>query len=311
MEGMQLTKRKGAKKSTNKEQTGTDFIVITKNPEDYTPFDIRANKPICFKENPLKGGNGSMVLQEVESIKFPTKINGKNNTLNYYAPNNVGMLLSISQKSLLEAKLIYKKELNPDAVNHLEDYENMNRKETIIRKSKIMYDFIETVQIAIVFGYTALEAFANLSIPSNYQYKSDINSKGIIEIYDKKAIERWVTLKLKVSDILVEVYKTKDIKKTKLWNQFLQFEQLRNEIIHQKAIEDTKFYHKYLQKDFFNICNVPEDIIKFFYDELEGRDTTNPLWPWIIDRAAGIPMSYDYKSENLEVIGNIYEGRQK
>lgn len=57
-----------------------------------------------------------------------------------------------------------------------------------------MYNFIETVQVAIVFGYTALETFANLSIPQNLEYKANINSKGIIKIYNKNAIERWVTL---------------------------------------------------------------------------------------------------------------------
>lgn len=121
----------------------------------------------------------------------------------------------------------------------------MSRNESIIMKSKVMYDFIAIVQVAIVFGYTALEAFANLSIPQGYEYKANINSKGIIGIFDKNAIERWVTLRTKMSEI-------------------------------------------YLKKDFFRVCDVPEQIIVFFYEELKGRDKTNSLWPWIINADGGL-----------------------
>jgi hypothetical protein len=304
-----LTKKK-SKKNQNETKKGKEYVVITRNQEDYTPFDVRANKPICYKSNSLYGETGSMVLQEVETFEFQTRINGRKNTIDYYAPNNVGILLSVANKSLLHAKEIYKKKINPDAVDHLEVYGNMSRNESIIMKSKVMYDFIETVQVAIVFGYTALEAFANLSIPENYEYKANINSKGIIEIYDKNAIERWVTLRTKISEILVDVYKTDDITKKAIWNQFLEFEKLRNDIIHQKSIADTKLYHRYLKKDFFKLCDVAEEIIVFFYEELKGRDKTNALWPWIINTEGGLPVSYEYRSEDFEVIGNIYEGRK-
>ncbi|MEC2314492.1 hypothetical protein AB0R74_02730 [Bacillus velezensis] len=305
-----MSKRKKNKKNYQQQnKKEKDFLVITKYPEDYRPFDIRANKPICYQSNAIKGETGSMVLQEIENIQFSTKIKNKNNEIDYFAPNNVGILLSIANKSLVSAKKIFEEKINPDVVNHSEDYSDMNRKESIIMKSKIMYDFIETVQVGIVFGYTALEAFANLSIPQNYKYEAD-NNKGITEIYDKSAIERWVTLKIKISDILVDIYETDSIKNKKVWSEFLEFEKLRHEIIHQKSISDTKFYHRYLKKDFFKICDAPERIIGFFYDALKGKEKTNPLWPWTINTKISIPISYDFDSTRFEVIGNIYEGRK-
>jgi len=306
-----LTRRKKTKKKSNENKKGKEFLVITKYPEDYKPFDIRANKPICYKGDPIKGETSSMVCQEIENIEFSTRVKGKKNTIDYFAPNNVGILLSIANKALIKAKKIYKEKINPDVVNHFEDYDNMSREETIIMKSRIMYDFIEIVQVGIVFGYTALEAFANLSIPQNYEFKADINNKGITEIYDKTAIERWITLKIKISEILVDIYETESIKNKKIWSEFLEFEKLRHEIIHQKSITDTKFYQRYLKKDFFRICDVPEKIIAFFYEELHGKQKTNALWPWIINVESGIPVSYEYESEHFEIIGNIYEGRKK
>ncbi|MCG8397516.1 hypothetical protein LWS67_13335 [Bacillus atrophaeus] len=306
-----MSKRKKTKKNSQQQKKkGKDFLVITKYPEDYRPFDIRANKPICYKGDPIKGETSSMVLQEIENVEFSTKIKGKNNEIDYFAPNNVGILLSIANKSTESAKKIFKEKINPDVVDHFENYSNMSREESIIMKSKIMYDFIETVQVGIVFGYTALEAFANLSIPQEFKYEAD-NNKGIIEIYDKSAIERWVTLKMKISDILVDIYETDSIKNKKIWSEFLEFEKLRHEIIHQKSIIDTKFYHRYLKKDFFKICDIPEKIIGFFYEELKDKEKTNPLWPWTINNESAIPTSYDYNPAHFEVIGNIYEGRKK
>ncbi|QYF83533.1 hypothetical protein KY492_04475 [Brevibacterium sp. PAMC21349] len=306
-----MGKKRGKKNNNNTVSKPSNFVVMAVKPEEYKPFDPRAHKPICYM-NPEKPA--SMVLQEIDTIESSTKINGKRNNIEYFAPNNVGLLLSIANKALIKAKLIYKEKINPDSVNHFEHDKEISRRDSIINKSTIVYEYIESIQTAIVFGYTALETFSNLSIPNNYEYISERNNKGIIETYDKQSIERWLTLKMKLSNILVNVYKTKNITQLKIWAQFLQFEEFRNEIIHQKSISDTKFYHKYFKKNFFDICEVPEEIIKFYYEELiEQKNTTNPLWPWIINHSHsnGIPVRYDYKPENFEVVGNIYEGRNK
>lgn len=155
-----------------------------------------------------------------------------------------------------------------------------------------------------------MEAFANLSIPNDYKYLSPPNSKGVVEIFDKQAIERWTSLRVKLSDILVEIHETPDIKKTKVWGQYLEFEKMRNQIVHQKSIEDTDFYKKYLQSSIFTSCATPIEVIKFFYAALHEKNQTNPLWPWIVNMKASLPVSYNYDPGKFEVIGNIYEGEK-
>lgn len=290
-----------------KDQDGSNknFLVVTKYPENYEAFDLRTNKPVCFRDSPITGGDASMVIQEIDTLELPSKVNGKKNSVDYIAPNNVGILLSVSNKSIVLAKKLFD---NHIGTNNFESQEGSDVKNRIVTRSRLIYDYIEYIQTCIVFGYTALEAFTNLSIPDDYEYKSDPNNKGVIEIYNKEAIERWSPLRVKISDILVNIYKTKNIKGLKLWSNFLLFEELRHEIIHQKTINHTKLYKKYFKSNLFEVCTIPEDVIRFFFNNREDKDKTNPLWPWMINGNNEFPISYDYKSENFKIIGNLYEG---
>ncbi|MFE0554817.1 hypothetical protein ACFW1P_02630 [Paenibacillus sp. NPDC058910] len=302
---------KKQKQMTTERKKEKDYLIVCVKKEDYKLIDIRTNKPIYFQSDPLGSyeESGSAVFQEIDSIQFNTKINGRKNTLEYFSPNSVGLLLSVSNKSLMQAKSIYNEKINPDKVNHFAIDERNDRIDNLTHKSQVIFDYIELIQTSIVFGYTALEAFVNLSIPDDYLY-SEKNSKGINEIYDKEAIERWLSLKVKLSEILVSIYETKPIKQLQLWTGYNQFEEYRNEIIHQKSVNHTNFYKKYFNKNIFDLCNVSEDVIKFFFDERSTKDQTNPLWPWVINANNDFP-SRILNSANVEITGNIYEGKFK
>jgi len=215
-----------------------------------------------------------------------------------------------AEGGIYRAKIIYDEHINPDRVDHVSYQLSRDRKKQIINRSKVIYDYIEEIQSSIVFGYTAIEAFVNLSIPDTYEYRFE-NSKGIIEIYKKESIERWLPLKAKLSDVLVPIYNTKPIKSLNIWNKYNAFEEHRNEIIHQKTVNYTNFYKKYFSIKIFELCNTPQELIKFFYDERTPRVGSNALWPWIINGNNEFPVRYDYKSENFKITGNIYEGRSK
>lgn len=73
---------------------------------------------------------------------------------------------------------------SPSAEFRLEKIEG-DKKTFLNRVSSTVCDYIEHIQSAIVFAYTALETFANLSIPESYLYHVESKSKGIKEIYDK------------------------------------------------------------------------------------------------------------------------------
>lgn len=296
------------KKESNRSK---EFVVLHRNIKDYEIFDLRSNRPVCYKESKFDLNAASMVIQEIDTFEFSGQPKRSPNTFEFFAPNNIALLLSIMQKSIDRAKEIYLVHLNPDKFNHSFENEKVNKKEKLYSNSKILYDYIEQIQSAIVFGYTALEAFTNLSIPNGYIYTSEKNGKGIQEVLDKDAIERWLSLKIKISNVLQEVYGTKGLTKLPVWSKFLKFEEMRHDIIHQKSIQETDFYKLYLHRNIFDVCSSPIVIIQYFYDSLEKKNSTNPIWPWIINREKTFPISYDYQSDNFEVIGNIYEGRKK
>lgn len=290
-------------KSTKTPKDGHMGIVISKSPNDYTFFDPRSSRPtyhVKDKSNITKDSAG-MIIQETDEMKF----NG-NNVLSYFTPNNVGVLLSITNRSLVLAKTIFEEKINPNKHNHSLNKIEGDRKEVLINKSIVIYDFIEIIQTCIVFSYTSIEAFANLSIPDSYEFDQRIENKGIVEKYDKGAIERWIPLKTKLSKILVDIYDTDDITKKPVWNHFVKLEQYRHDIIHQKSIDRVEFYKSYFNKDIFKVCSCGEEIIDFFYKQQAKKNSSNPLWPWLINKENHFPTTI-YKPENFEKKGSIYD----
>lgn len=291
-------------KPTNKKfKSGHIGLVFSKSPKDYTFFDPRSAKPTYHvSDDPnLTEDSPGMVIQEADEIKF----NG-NNVLEYFTPNNVGVLLSITNRSLVLAKQIFEKEIDPNKHNHSLKNIKGDRKDALIKKSKITYDFIEIVQTCIVFSYTSIEAFVNLSIPDNYEFEQRIENKGITEKYDKTAIERWIPLKTKLSKILVDIYDTDDITKKPIWNHFVKLEQYRHDIIHQKSIDRVEFYKSYFNSDIFKICSCAEEIIDFFYKQHAKKNASNPLWPWLINKENHFPTT-KYNAASFEKKGSIYD----
>ena len=280
-------------------------LVFCKYPEQFEIFDNRINKPICIKKVEDDVEVGSMVYQEFDQIHF------KKNKLTFFSPNNVGILLSISKNALNEAETIYDESLDPYKFEHSFEQAKGDKRSFLITKSKIVCDYIEKIQISVVFSYTALEAFSNLSIPDDYTYKVKSKSKGIVEVYDKNAIERWLPLQDKLCNILTEVYQTKKLKSLPFWNYYTKLETYRHNIIHQKSIRRTEFYKNYFAKDIFNVCQSGEEIIKFFYQEHSEKNKTNPLWPWMINKTKEFSVTTEFRSENFEVVGNLYEGIKK
>jgi hypothetical protein len=278
-------------------------IVFSKSPKDYQFFDPRSSKPTYHvkEEGNLTEGSPGMVVQEADEMKF----NGSN-VLTYFTPNNVGVLLSIVNKSLKIARAIFDEKIDPNKYNHSIKNAKGDRRDFIAQKSIMLYDYIEAIQTCLVFSYTALEAFANLSIPSDYEYEQQVEKKGIIEVYDKLAIEKWISLKIKISKVLADIYEADDISKKPLWSHFVKLEQYRHDIIHQKSIDRVEFYKSYFNKDIFKVCSCAEEIIDFFYKEHGKRNASNPLWPWLINKQNHFPTA-KYEPGQFEKGGSIYD----
>lgn len=269
-------------------------LVFADVPSNYKVDDVRFNKPVIHRS--LKDGKvtGSMIIKEIDEVKINKE------KITYFTPNNIALLLSVNSKAYIEAKELF--------TNYFQDDNKIFEDELSKRSSKLM-DYIESIQTSIVLGYTALETFTNLSIPDNYIYENK-NHKGIIENYNKEAIERWLDLKKKLN-ILREVYKTNKLENQNWWSYFILLEQYRNSIIHQKTINSTGFYKEYFKDNIFEVCNIAEKILKFFYEAHESNNQTNPIWPWLINESNSFPVNNNYDSNNFEIVGNAYEGIKK
>jgi hypothetical protein len=52
-------------------------------------------------------------------------------------------------------------------------------------------------------------------------------------------------------------------------------------------------------------------IIKFFYEAHAENNSTNPIWPWLVNDKNYFPINDQYDAKHFEVIGNVYEGIKK
>ena len=280
-------------------------LVVGTTPDRFKLGDTRLMKPVCHQTHKNGSLQGSMLIQDIDKVSL-----NKKSSITYFVPNNVALLLSIGEKALNAAQKTYTDDLSkPEIVLDLDKMEG-DRKAMMNNASSFVCDYLENIQTSIVFGYTALEAFVNLSIPTEYTYTADKNSKGISEVYDKIAIERWLPLKTKIKNILVDIYQTKKVEGQRWWGYFSNLEQYRNDIIHQKSISHTEFYKIYFKQNIFHVCESPKEVIRFFHDSHAEDNQTNPIWPWM-EGVKSLPVNTSYHSSNFEVVGNMYEGIKK
>lgn len=147
----------------------------------------------------------------------------------------------------------------------------LNKSTKIVRLKKDFKKFEETdlyelfeISIAIpIFLFTALEAFSNQLIPTNYQYASD---KGIL---GKIEIERKLSLDKKFKKIIDKV-ENKNLSKTKMWPLFMKIKDFRDELVHLKTrgAETVEAYNhiyaKLIDTDFKDWYEACIDIIEYY-----------------------------------------------
>lgn len=100
-------------------------------------------------------------------------------------------------------------------------------------------DYIERMIEAIVLAFSAIEAFANELIPADFEYGRHKKSEIILEVENKKTIERFVSLNEKLTSVLPEVIGCKSPKGAHCWEGYKQLQNARDRIIHMKT-EDRK-----------------------------------------------------------------------
>lgn len=272
-------------KYSKKEQTLiTDYLLqlldkeILKKNKQYENFHHNFEFGGPFDENSFKND-----IRNERSIKLHSKSNDKiyffdkgkeakylDKKIIYFTPNNISLSLSLMKKSYKRSKELLKILLGNSDSKIIKLVEKDKQK---------LYDYFEEITTSVIFSYISVESFANAAIPEDFIYEK-INEKKVKELWNKENIERWLPTSQKVCEILPIVLNTNEIKKEEFWIRFKELEKIRNEIVHQKTIEngtmlDSALYNKLLSDDIFKKISSSLSVIKFFYD----YDNAHPYFP--------------------------------
>lgn len=242
------------------------YRIVATDLSNYKPKDKRLCKPRAFRE---KKTNETLLMHQLKCARI------KRRRIYYSRPNNVALSLSIYDGHIRKARKLYREKLLPHLKKNKDEFS-----EDVVPE---LCDYFEHVQTSLVFAYTAVEAFANISIPPDYKYEKP-TSRGPVEVYDKKSIERWLPLSEKLKSILPRVLKISPPTSQSFWEHFLKLENLRNSIVHQKTIDDMSAYSEFLNPSIFKIVSSGVKILSYYYNSAPP----NRLWPWGLGRPAFI-----------------------
>ena len=120
-----------------------------------------------------------------------TKLN-KKKLLSIALPNATALCLSSFKRSWAEATKIRKNS----------NIDSSIKKEASFSTNVESFDYIERAMESIAMAFITLEAFVNENIPDDYKYYCNRKSEIILEVMDKQAIERWLSLDEKPSSVL-------------------------------------------------------------------------------------------------------------
>lgn len=143
-------------------------------------------------------------------------------------PNATASCLNISKRTWDEARAIRKNS----------NLDRSIKKEVSFKCDEDALNYLESMMQSIVFAFTALEAFVNELIPSEYQYEK--KSRRSTETFSKEEIERWISIDEKLGTILPTILSVPSPKgKHKSWEGFVKLKDVRDRLIHMKT-DDRK-----------------------------------------------------------------------
>lgn len=244
-------------------------IEIDNNSNNIKILDKRIQQPIQIRD---KKNNLTFLLSDTQNIKIGKK------TISFHTPNNISICLNKAFNDLLLANKIYKDVIKVKLNEHTSQSAIDFKGNDLIK----LFDYFELMESGVIFTYTAVESFINVSIPKDYIYTCKGKKAGISEQWNKNSIERWMSTKDKLKKVLPKVFNidATEITNSPWWNNFLKLQEIRDTIIHQK--EDTfqspnnKILASLLQSNIYDICFSGFNLIGFFCE----KNKQNVFFPY-------------------------------
>lgn len=233
--------------------------------------DNRLFRPMVFVEKNGKNGNRRMTIQKSTTLTLD------NGHIAFASPNPISLFMNICVKEHNKARIIFKDLVIPNI---------KPGKTYVVTDNDLprLFDYFEHIQTSIITMYSAIEAFANIAIPNDFEIEK-INSKGVKEIWTKETIERWLATSEKIGDIVPKILKVDSPKVSTFWEGFKQLELIRNEIIHQKQSRkdpediDSKFLAILLSEKIYDYIKSGLDLITYFCE----KDISHSLFPLLFE----------------------------
>lgn len=207
-------------------------------------------------------------VQAVGFVRYPNR----NPLLTIPVPNPCAMYISYAFRVKSESEQLLQ-ELNPSFI----------RNDIDIVPPEIegkFFDCLECLISLVIFSYTALEVFANSSIPDNFQFTRERNDNKYSEIYTKNQIERNLSLTIKLDEVLPQIFSVSSPKGRRLWADFVWLRELRDRFIHLKSTDweksepemaDKYVWTNLLSKKVLLTPHYALEMMSYFYNENKPR----------------------------------------
>lgn len=193
--------------------------------------------------------------------------------LGFSLPSMTALFIDFSSKAWNEAQLFLASDLN--------DHFTIKGDGSYGPKNEA--DFFEALELrmaAVVFAYSSLESFANESIPENHIFKKNKQDGKCIEEYNKEQIEKWLSLDIKLDEILPSILKISSPKGSAYWQRYIKLKNLRDRIIHMKSKDrkssgpdDETIWKELLDTSKPNFAVEAKDIIGYYLN-----NHSKPRW---------------------------------
>ncbi|MCM2475248.1 hypothetical protein HGO38_17350 [Rhizobium sp. CG5] len=99
-----------------------------------------------------------------------------------------------------------------------------------------LFDYFQSTMAEIVMAFSAIEAFANESIPSGYTYLFTQQDGKVVPLTGLE-LERRVSLDEKLSSLLPAVHSINSPKGRKPWERYRKLKALRDRLTHLKSVD--------------------------------------------------------------------------